>query len=85
MAFYSDWAWNGETSKVSTALLVLALGTLIWFIRTPTSDPREPPVLSPRVPYIGHLLGLAIDQAEYLQKLRFDKFTRSVSRANPYL
>jgi hypothetical protein len=55
------------------AILVsfLILGCLfVWQLRpTKIRDPREPPVFKSRIPYIGHLLGMIIYQAEYLTML----------------
>ncbi|CZR52713.1 related to cytochrome P450 7B1 (oxysterol 7-alpha-hydroxylase) [Phialocephala subalpina] len=69
MATDSSLAWIGESSKLYIVIILIALGAVTWITGAPSSDPREPPVLKPKIPIIGHLLGLAIDQAEYLQKL----------------
>jgi len=39
---------------------------------SPSHDPAEPPLIKPRIPVIGHLIGLIIDQVNYLTVL-FDK------------
>jgi hypothetical protein len=33
-------------------------------------DPKEPPLLKPRVPIIGHVLGVLMGRIEYFGKLR---------------
>jgi hypothetical protein len=33
-------------------------------------DPREPPLVRPKIPFIGHLIGLMRHQTTYLQMLR---------------
>jgi hypothetical protein len=61
-----------ENSSIYALLLSgLVLGTIVlWQLQTyKPRDPREPPMLPARIPYIGHILGLIIHQAEYFQQL----------------
>ncbi|KAJ6588899.1 cytochrome P450 [Mycena capillaripes] len=50
--------------------LVVAVGTLFVFTRQLSSrklDPREPPLVTPAIPFIGHLLGMIIYGGRYLK------------------
>ncbi|KAE9379575.1 cytochrome P450 [Stipitochalara longipes BDJ] len=61
-----------ENSNIYVLLISgLALGTLVlWQLQSRRiRDPREPPMLPAKIPYIGHILGLIIHQAEYFQQL----------------
>lgn len=51
------------------AVLAVVLHLLGRFI-TPKVDQHEPPILTPHVPLIGHILGLAKHQANYFSVLR---------------
>ncbi|KAL2061012.1 hypothetical protein VTL71DRAFT_9064 [Oculimacula yallundae] len=49
---------------------VLAVGIFVsWYLTNQSVDTREPPTLRPKVPMIGHLLGIMQLQADYLNKL----------------
>jgi hypothetical protein len=54
-------------------LLLLLLAAAIVFFRqlfAPHMDPREPPLLSPAIPIVGHLIGMMRNQMEYYAILR---------------
>jgi cytochrome P450 len=49
-----------------TALAIAAvLGLLVLYALSPRADPREPPLVKPSIPLIGHILGLMRHQAQY--------------------
>lgn len=56
-------------------LLFIAVPLGYLFVRhlqaSNNRDPREPPLVKSKIPYIGHLLGMIIYQADYLQMLAF--------------
>ncbi|ORY62501.1 cytochrome P450 [Pseudomassariella vexata] len=56
--------------KISTIVLasIVALFLLDQFF-TAKVDPQEPPLLKPRFPLIGHLVGMMLGQQSYFQKL----------------
>lgn len=65
---------GSESSGKSHFYLILAilLGVLflvsrIWVSSTP--DPREPSLILPKIPIIGHALGMMMHQAEYLTSM----------------
>jgi cytochrome P450 len=53
-------------SAMPTTLAISAiLGLLLLFALSPRVDPREPPLVKPSIPLIGHILGLMRHQAQY--------------------
>ncbi|PVH82768.1 cytochrome P450 [Cadophora sp. DSE1049] len=59
-------------SNTYTLFFATVLATAIfirWYTSNASVDPREPPLFRPKVPFIGHLLGIIQLQADYLQKL----------------
>jgi hypothetical protein len=53
------------------ALLVVVVTTLLAFVLAKRSrDPREPPVISPRVPFIGHGMELTKHGVDYFTLLQ---------------
>lgn len=51
----------------SLAVIIAALTKLCY----PTLDPSEPPVVLPKVPIIGHLLGIIQHQSNYHTILKY--------------
>ncbi|KAH7412686.1 cytochrome P450 [Cadophora sp. MPI-SDFR-AT-0126] len=48
----------------------LAAGVFFrWYTSTASTNTTEPPIFHPKVPFIGHLLGIIQFQADYLQKV----------------
>lgn len=41
-------------------------------------DPREPQVVKPKIPYVGHIIGFVRHGQSYLQKLRLTCFASAV-------
>ncbi|KAM5347244.1 hypothetical protein ACJ41O_010249 [Fusarium nematophilum] len=60
---------NGNFSSataVTTALLAgAAILSLLSRLLTPRLDPREPPVVKPTIPLIGHIIGIIRHQSDY--------------------
>lgn len=50
---------------LAAALLVLLVNTLRFKV-----DAREPPVIYPKVPLIGHIIGMMTRGSTYLPKLK---------------
>jgi hypothetical protein len=58
------------TSKpIVTVLVLLAVAALVGHVLSPNVDGREPPVLKPRIPIIGHLISMIRDQAHFLSRV----------------
>ncbi|KAK4156579.1 cytochrome P450 [Chaetomidium leptoderma] len=52
------------TTPVAIAIAI-AVAYLVLHSLTPSIDPREPPLLKPRIPLIGHIIGMMRHQAHY--------------------
>jgi lipid-A-disaccharide synthase-like uncharacterized protein len=50
-------------------LLLVGLHYCVQFLTT-KHDPREPPLISPKIPFIGHLVGLLRYGLAYYAKAR---------------
>lgn len=63
---------DGDTSPAAVAaacILVPLLAVLIKAGFFPSIDPREPPLVRSKVPFIGHILGLVQEQSNYFNRL----------------
>jgi len=52
--------------------IILAIFTALLIIRHQLAiqlDPQEPPILKPKIPYIGHIIGLLQYHGAYFDKL----------------
>lgn len=54
---------------ISVTVVALALATFNYFLE-PTYDPKEPPVIRQKVPYLGHIIGLLQYGMRYFEVLR---------------
>jgi hypothetical protein len=54
-----------------TIIIVLA-ATILFLWRTPSvaRDSGEPPVIRPKIPLVGHLVGMLSHKSKYFDKLR---------------
>lgn len=52
-------------------MVVAAMGLLLWQTIRIKMDPREPALLRPWIPFIGHLIGMLRYHQAYFEKLRF--------------
>ena len=61
-----------DTLKTVPAAIAIAaaIAFLILHLLTPRLDPREPPLLKPRIPLVGHILGMIRHQAQYHTNLQ---------------
>lgn len=62
-----------DTVASAWPLLTLGLLTILgWYLRNALRfdvDPREPPVIYPKIPLIGHIIGMLTDGSMYTKKL----------------
>ena len=55
---------------VGISLLVVLVSVSFVYLLSPKYDPREPPVISSLIPYVGHILGLLRYGQRYFEILR---------------
>lgn len=61
-------------SQGYTPSIILAVIAVLLLIRQRLAldlDPREPPILKPRVPYIGHIIGLFTYHTGYYDRVLY--------------
>jgi hypothetical protein len=51
----------------------IAVATIValWLLGIEDVEPQEPPVLRPKIPFIGHMIGLLSHHNNYFTMLRF--------------
>lgn len=62
-----NYLLDGYTPSI--VLTVAGIFLLCWRRLSVQLDHREPPLLKPRVPYIGHIIGLLKYNMSYFDKL----------------
>lgn len=60
---------ESTVSLVTTALVLLPLVVVLKKVLFPVYDPREPPILRPRVPFFGHVFSLISEASEFYSRL----------------
>ncbi|KAK2057169.1 hypothetical protein LY76DRAFT_516842 [Colletotrichum caudatum] len=60
---------KSSSSLFLTVVMLLASAILLHRFSSPEMDEREPPPMKPRIPIIGHLLGLIWHQSGYFKTL----------------
>ena len=55
---------------VGVSLLLVVVYISLVYLFSPKYDPREPPVISSLIPYVGHILGLLRYGQRYFEILR---------------
>lgn len=61
------------------SIVVVGVAAYFGFARNTESqtDPREPPVVTTTVPYVGHVIGLMRSNFNYYVQLRYVQYARS--------
>ncbi|KAM5357481.1 hypothetical protein ACJZ2D_016220 [Fusarium nematophilum] len=77
LAFLAD-DFKQSMSIYLTFLALFVSAVLLHKLSSVTTDGREPPVLKPRIPIIGHLIGLIRHQGGYLKQL-YDKTSKQIA------
>jgi len=67
--FASSVSGQVSSTYVFTSITLLVIGA-IALLQWSTPDPREPPVLPPKFPLIGHVIGMVKHEVEYYRLLR---------------
>lgn len=65
---------------VGVSLLVVIVYISLVYLFSPQYDPREPPVISSLIPYVGHIIGLLRYGQRYFEILRWP--TPALTSAN---
>lgn len=63
---------NPETTafaQYALCIMAVALMAFLPYLSSPRLDPSEPPLVKPRVPLVGHLLGLMTSRVSYFSRL----------------
>lgn len=58
-----------STTEIAAIALVVAIGVYFSGLLDVKMDPREPPVIRPKVPFIGHIIGLLTDGPNYMKRI----------------
>ncbi|KZL75264.1 prostacyclin synthase [Colletotrichum tofieldiae] len=58
-----------STSSYASLAMLLALAIIVYKFASPEIDEREPPPMKPRIPVIGHLIGMIRHQSGYFGTL----------------
>lgn len=54
---------------MAAAVLLAALFMSVCRIATPRVHPQEPPLVKPRIPLVGHIVGLLTEKSQYFVTL----------------
>jgi hypothetical protein len=68
----TDMPFSLDNGKILLTIVPIAvLGGLLLLRNAggPALDPREPPVLQSRIPFIGHIIGMVAEGTLYFKKL----------------
>ncbi len=57
--------WTTPITVVVTVLSTLYL--ILCCLQTVKKHPDEPPIIAPGIPYVGHLLGMALKGGRYVK------------------
>jgi hypothetical protein len=69
MSFLESLKTSLDGYTFTLLLLVAGFLMICWQRMAVRLDPREPPLLKPKIPFIGHLIGILTDQSVYFEKL----------------
>jgi hypothetical protein len=58
-----------SSAIIGVAGLVIAVGVFLSSLLRIKVDPREPPVVHPKVPLIGHIIGMITEGPLYLKTI----------------
>jgi len=80
---------NFDFTDAATHYVAITAAAIIFYLfykfSSPPMDSREPPVLKPKIPMVGHIVGLAQHGIDYLEVLRYVTFlVRSFFCCRPF-
>jgi hypothetical protein len=67
-----DWSQPRNIALLSFTALAVFVSILSRFLSV-KHDPQEPPLILPKIPYIGHLIGFLRHGNDYMQVLKFER------------
>jgi hypothetical protein len=68
-----------STTTIGAIALVVALGVYLSGLLDVKIDPREPPVIRPKIPFIGHIIGMLTDGPHYMKRIAYGLAPTSMS------
>lgn len=68
-------------SILIAGVLIVGFCCIVHFF-TPKLDPREPPLISPKIPLIGHVIGILRHGLPYYAKARYHATLKNLWLAN---
>ncbi|KAK3320887.1 cytochrome P450 [Cercophora scortea] len=83
-----DVLWNDVSSSPNKYLTLLALSALVFFVRwaaTPNVDSREPPLIKPAIPGVGHIINLLMRQVDFYPYVFHVLTSKAYSREKKHL
>jgi len=63
---------------ITTSILIVSLFITLWFMGIEDVEPREPPVVRSKLPFIGHMISLIRYHNNYFTILRYVSFIISI-------
>jgi uncharacterized membrane protein len=58
-----------STAIIGVVGLVIAIGVVLSNLLRIKVDAREPPVIHPKVPFLGHIIGMLTEGPLYLKRI----------------
>jgi hypothetical protein len=65
-----DEVHGGNMMPIIISLVVAALGLVYWRLTLSRIDPREPPEVPAKIPFIGHMVGMLTYHIDYFAMLK---------------
>lgn len=64
-----DRDWGSDWGSVATASLAVltTIYLILYRLQTLKKHPDEPPIIASAIPYVGHLLGMAVSGGRYVK------------------
>lgn len=70
--FLGSLLQDKDQSLLSTMVLILIAPILLFSLKKifyPTVDPREPPIVRPTIPFVGHIISMIRERASWYKRL----------------
>lgn len=61
---------GGNMATIMISLVTIAVALLLWSFSRSGIDPREPPEVPGKIPFIGHIIGMLTYHVDYYTLLR---------------